>query len=104
MVRAARLLTSFRRDLTDLRIEPASPPIRALGRVVQELMAAVDLPLVGDVESPLPARQDALVEEADGRRLVSAFARRVQGHGLLLWYRPRGQSRVDIVAVTRAPR
>ena len=104
MVRAARLLTSFRRDLTDLRIAPASPRMHALGRVVRELMAALDLPLAGDLESPLPERQDAIVEEAEGRHLVSAYARRVKGHGLLLWYRPRGPSRVDIVAVTRTQR
>jgi hypothetical protein len=55
-----------------------------------------------DSSGPLPARQAARYEQAEGRRLLSAFRHRVRSHALYVWYIVRGRDLVEIVAVTRS--
>lgn len=74
-----------------------------MAAVVRDIAVATDLPLLGDLEGPLPAKVALRVEQLEGRRLLTAFARRVPGHRLWVWYRPRGAGFVDLVALTSAP-
>jgi hypothetical protein len=90
---------AYRQCLDDLGISPGSPQARAVGAVVRELATAHELPMSGDVEAILPAKTAALVEQAEGRRLLTAFVRHVKGRRLWVWYRPR-DARVDLVALT----
>jgi hypothetical protein len=70
--------------------------------VVNALAEAASLPLPGDYDGP-PSRHVATrYEQAEGRRLASAYARRVRGYRLWVWYRARGGVRVDVIAVTTA--
>lgn len=101
MARSARYLTAYWLDLSKLRIGGGGPASRAVARTVDAICAAADLPLPGDGSGPLPAEQADLYERSEGRRLASAFWRRVRGHRLYVWYAPRGASVVNIVAVTR---
>jgi hypothetical protein len=59
--------------------------------------------MAGDVEAPLRPRDAAQVEEDEGRRLLTAFVRRVKGRRLWVWYRPRGDGEVELVVLTSAP-
>jgi hypothetical protein len=60
------------------------------------------LPMAGDVERRLRARTALRVEQVEGRRLLTAFAR-AAWHRLWVWCRPRGGDRFDLVALTSTP-
>jgi hypothetical protein len=62
----------------------------------------MELPLPGDLEGPLPARQRAIYEKHEGRALLSAYAHRAGTRRLWVWYRSRDAKHVDFVAVTSA--
>jgi hypothetical protein len=80
-----------------------SPRARAVAAIVRQIAGASELAIAGDLEGPLPVRTALRVEQLEGRRLLTAFARRVEGYRLWVWYRPRGADRVDLVALTSAP-
>jgi hypothetical protein len=70
--------------------------------VVSELTQARELPMAGDVEAPLRRMDAALVEKEDGRRLLTAFVRRVKGRKLWVWYRPKADE-IELVVLTTVP-
>jgi hypothetical protein len=100
--RIPRLTISYVESLDELGVAPGSARARAVAATVQHATAS-DLPIAGDAEGPLPARAALRVEQVEGRRLLTAFARRVAGHRLWVWYRPRGAERFDLVALTSTP-
>jgi hypothetical protein len=65
--------------------------------------AGPELPMAGDIEAPLRPRDAALVEAEAGRRLLTAFVRRVKGRRLWVWYRPRGDDEMELVVLTSVP-
>jgi hypothetical protein len=94
-------LTSYRADLVRLGIRPGVPAHLALARVINSLCEAATLPMPGDYEGPPSQPVADRYEQAEGRRLLSVYARRARGHRLWVWYVARGrQGRVDILAVT----
>ena len=103
MARVPRITRPFTESLDDLRIVPGSPAARSVAATVRQIAEADELPLADDAEGPMPARPAMLVEETEGRRLLTAFARRVHSRRLWVWYRPRGAGHVDLVAVTATP-
>jgi hypothetical protein len=86
-----------------LGVAPGFARARAVAAAVCEIAEAPNLPLPGDVEGPLPRKAALRVEQIEGRRLLTAFARRVAGQRIWIWYRPCGTGLVDLVAVTSAP-
>jgi hypothetical protein len=54
------------------------------------------------VEAFVPISATEIVEQRGGRRVLTAFVRRVQGRRLWLWYLPRAQH-VILVLVTKTP-
>lgn len=58
--------------------------------------------MAGDVEAPLRRMDAALVEKEDGRRLLTAFVRRVKGRKLWVWYRPKADE-IELVVLTTVP-
>ncbi len=103
MGRVPRLTIPYAESLDNLGVVPGSDRARAVAATVRQIATASELPIAGDAEGPLPARTALRVEQLEGRRLLTAFARRVVGHRLWLWYRPRGSDRFDLVALTSAP-
>jgi hypothetical protein len=101
--RVPRITAAYVESLDSLGVLPGSTRARAVAAVVRDIAVATDLPLVGDLEGPLPAKVALRVEQLEGRRLLTAFARRVPGDRLWVWYRPRGARFVDLVALTGAP-
>jgi len=101
--RVPRLTIPYVESLDDLGVTPRSARARAVAATVRQIATASDLPIWGDVEGPLPARAALRVEQVEGRRLLTAFARRVAGHRLWVWYRPRDAERFDLVALTSTP-
>ncbi|MGO9838141.1 MAG: hypothetical protein ACLP1X_28500 [Polyangiaceae bacterium] len=73
-----------------------------MAATVRELAWASALPLPDDVEAPRPLEEAELVERQEGRRLITAFVRRVRGHRLWVWYLPRTPHLV-LVLVTSLP-
>lgn len=105
MVRVPKLTGACIACLAELRIGSHATHGRAVGRAVLAICDATELPLPGDAEGPLPARQRAIYEEHEGRPLLSAYAHRVGTRRLWIWYRLRDARHVDFVAVTStAPR
>ena len=103
MGRVPRLTIPYVESLDGLGVVPGSARARAVAATVRQIAMASDLPIAGDKEGPLPARTALRVEQIEGRRLLTAFARRVAGHRLWVWYRPRGGDRFDLVALTSTP-
>jgi hypothetical protein len=97
--RIPRLTPDYIAAKERLGIGAGSPAARALARVVLELVAAEQLPLLDDVQAPLPR----IVVGSTGLRVVTAYARRVKNRRLWLWYLPRGGEVVELVLVTSAP-
>ncbi len=103
MGRVPRLTIPYVESLDDLAVVAGSARARAVAATVRQIATASELPMPGDVEEPLPARTALRVEQVEGRRLLTAFARRVALHRLWVWYRPRGRDRFDLVALTSTP-
>jgi hypothetical protein len=101
--RVPRITAAYVESLDSLGVPPGSVRAQAVAAVVREIAVATDLPILGDVEGPLPAKVALRVEQVENRRLLTAFARRVPGHRLWVWYRPRVAGFVDLVALTNAP-
>jgi hypothetical protein len=101
--RVPRLTIPYVESLDGLGVAPGSARARAVAATVRQIAMASELPIAGDAEGPLPAQTALRVEQVEGRRLLTAFARRVAGHRLWVWYRPRGAERFDLVALTSTP-
>jgi hypothetical protein len=102
VARVPRIVGSYTATLTWRGIRPGTEQARAVASTVRELAEAPELPLPDDVEAPLPPRESDLVERNEGRRLMTAFVRRVRGHRLWVWYLPRAEQ-VALVLVTSLP-
>jgi hypothetical protein len=102
LARIPRLIGSYTATLAWLGIRPGTPDARAIAATVRELAEASELPLPGDVEAILPVHATGIVEQHTGRPLLTAFARRVAGRRLWVWYLPRPQH-VVLLLVSSAP-
>ena len=100
--RVPRVTKTYLRTVERLGLRPKTKSALAVGAVVRDLARASELPIAGDIEAPLRAAESALIEEVDGRRLLTAFVRRVKGQRLWVWYRPRGNE-VDLIVLTNVP-
>jgi hypothetical protein len=69
---------------------------------VRRLAQAGALPLAGDREIFPSESQMAFIEELEGRRVVSAYARRIKGRQLWLYYRLPTKRVVELLLVTTA--
>lgn len=85
-----------------LGILPGSQAARDVARLVVALVGAPELPTPEDVARPLPEREGRSYEEHEGRRLLTAFVRRVPGRRFWVWYRVVGEH-VELVAVSSPP-
>jgi hypothetical protein len=101
--RVPRITVAYVDSLNGLGVMPGSPRARAIAATVRQIVEAPELPLPGDLEGPLPRKTAVRVEQSERRRLLTAFARRVTGQRVWVWYRPRAAGLVDLVAVTSAP-
>jgi hypothetical protein len=101
--RVPRLTAPYVESLDDLRIVPGSTRARAVATAVRDIAKAPELPLPNDVEGPLPRKAALRIAQLEGRPLLTAYARRVAGHRLWVWYRPEPAGLVDFVALTSVP-
>jgi hypothetical protein len=101
--RIPRLTKAYLSTVDRLGVRASSPKSQAVSAVVQALAAAEELPLPDDEERPLRQKDAVLVEKLEGRRLLTAFVRRVRGHRLWLWYRPKGTLELELVVLTNVP-
>jgi len=97
--RIPRVTKAFARTRNDLHLTEAEAT--AVGSTAGVLAGAESLPAPGDVESLMSAREADLVERLDGRRVLSAWVRRVKGRRLWVWYLPRTD--LELLIVTRVP-
>jgi hypothetical protein len=102
LARIPRVIGSYTATLAWLGINPGTPEARAVAATVRELSEARELPLPGDAEALVPLEAAGVVERHAGRRLLTAFVRRVRARRLWVWYLPRPQH-VIVVLVTRVP-
>jgi hypothetical protein len=102
LARIPRVIGSYTATLAWRGIHPGTPEARALAATVRELSEASELPLPGDAEAVVPLEAADVVERHAGRRLLTAFVRRVQTRRLWVWYLPRPRH-VILVLVTRVP-
>lgn len=105
-----RLTKGYGACLSELHIKAGSTQALAVARAVRTISSASALPLAGDPERPLPAKEHALYEGLEGRALLSADAHRVGTRRLWLWYCVRRVPRragdvqvVDFVEISNTP-
>ena len=79
-----------------------SPARREVLATVRRLARASALPLAGDRETYLSKSEMAFIEGLEGRRVVSAYARRIKGHRLWLYYRLPTERVVELLLVSMA--
>jgi hypothetical protein len=77
-----------------------SPASRELFAMIGRLAKASELPFVGDVEVLLRESEIAFIEGLEGRRVLSAYARRLEGRRIWVLYRPLGQY-IELVLLTK---
>jgi hypothetical protein len=104
LARIPRLIGSYTATLAWLGIHPGTPDARAIAATVRELAEASELPLPGDVEAVVRAHAAGTVELHTGRRLLTAFARRVAGRRLWVWYLPRPEHVVLLLVSSAQPK
>jgi hypothetical protein len=91
--RLPRISPQYLSDRDALGLRGTSDVSRDIGRVVRALANADALPEPGDLQGIMPARSDGPVQ-------TFAYARRVPGRSLWVWYQVANDE-VAIVGLTR---
>ena len=93
MGRVPRISRQYLRDRDALGVRADASAARDIGRIVRALADANQLPAPDDFQGIMPGADDAPVR-------TFAFARRVAGRNLWLWYQATAEE-VTLVGLTR---